>query len=93
MGLTQNNDIHYAKITLSSVFVISNLHLDLVNSRTNLEINGFSISLNFEELSFNSLGFPGLFLKVFIHLERLYTVRSNKAAKHIINLLAPEFYI
>jgi len=41
LRLTQNNHIHYAKIMLPSVFVTSNLHLDLANYWTNLEISRF----------------------------------------------------
>jgi len=60
--LTQNNHLHYAKITLPSAFVTSNLHLGLLNYRTNREISRFSILINFEALHFTSLSIPGFFL-------------------------------
>jgi hypothetical protein len=64
---------------LPSFFVTSDLHLDLVNYKTSLEISSFSMLINFEELSFTSLNVLGLFLKVFNHLEKLCSVRTNKA--------------
>jgi len=39
-----------------------------------------------KKLSFTSLSVPGLFLKVFNHLERLCSVRTNKAVKHVISM-------
>jgi len=38
-----------------------------------------------KKLSVTSLSVPGLFFKVLNHLERLCSVRTNKAVKHVIN--------